>query len=399
MSWKDVFPEENRYFETENGKNINIVLKNVLSLFDGISCGRLALDRAGIKYEKYYASEIDKYAVAVARYNYSDTIFVGDIRYLKGGDFKDVDIIIGGSPCQSFSFSGKRQGVITKEKIEVTSLEQYLELKEQRFEFEGQSYLFWEFVRLLKEIKPKWFLLENVKMAEKWVDVITDALGIRPIEINSALVSAQNRVRLYWTNIPVEGLPEDKGILLKDIMESEVDKKYFIEKRLVNIKGKTSLKKVLANLKTPDQKAKCLTARGQSISNSGATNLCLCAGLLDIKGWKQTRRVYDILGKPPTLTTCNGGLRQPKILVNRNESLYINENKIRVRKLTPLECERLQTLPDNYTQYGLFDNGKVKEISDTQRYKMIGNGWTVDVIVWILTKKRIEEVVKQMRLF
>lgn len=146
---------------------------NVLSLFDGMSCGRLALDRAGIKYNKYYASEIDKYASAVARYNFPDTIFVGDIRGLKGDDFKNIDMIIGGSPCTNFSVSGKRQGMVTKDKIEVTSLEQYLELKEYGFEFEGQSYLFWEYVRLLKEIKPKYFLLENVRVLKKWKDIIT----------------------------------------------------------------------------------------------------------------------------------------------------------------------------------------------------------------------------------
>lgn len=139
--------------------------KNVLSLFDGISCGRLALDKAGIHYDKYYASEIAKYAIAVAKYNYPDTIFVGDIRYLKGKDFENIDLIIGGNPCQSFSFAGKRQGMVTREKIEVVTPDQYFELKERGFEFEGQSYLFWEFVRLLREVEPKWFLLENVRMA------------------------------------------------------------------------------------------------------------------------------------------------------------------------------------------------------------------------------------------
>jgi len=353
---------------------------NILSLFDGISCGRLSFDRAGIKYEKYYASEIDRYALAVAKYNYPDTIFVGDIRYLKGKDFKDVDLIMGGSPCQNFSFSGKRQGMVTKEKIEVTTLEQYLELKYQGFEFEGQSYLFWEFVRLLREIKPRWFLLENVRMAKKWRDVITNALGVEPIEINSALVSAQNRRRLYWTNIPVEGLPEDKGLLLKSILEDEVDEKYFLNKKI-------------------------------KILNKERSNLCIQIAELDIKGQDNVKRVYSMEGKSPTLTTMQGGYRQPKILVDRDKSYCIDANyyrggnlkqylekkrrqlvfeltgneKVKVRKLTPLECERLQTLPDNYTKYGLFENGEIKQISDTQRYKMIGNAWTVDVISWILS--------------
>ena len=235
-------------------------LKNILSLFDGISCGRLALDKAGIKYEKYYASEINKYCIAIAKYNYPDTIFVGDIRYLDGRNFKDINLIMGGSPCQSFSFSGKKGGMITENKIEVTSLDYYLELKHQGFQFEGQSYLFWEFVRLLKEIKPKYFLLENVRMQKKWKNIITNTLEVEPIEINSALVSAQNRRRLYWTNIPIEELPEDKGLLLKDIIENEVDEKYYIEKNLLAKTGKTAINKALANLKTPDQKAKCLTA-------------------------------------------------------------------------------------------------------------------------------------------
>lgn len=437
---------------------------NVLSLFDGISCGRLAFDRAGIRYKKYYASETDKYAIAVTRYNFPDTIFVGDIRNLRGKDFEGVDLIIGGSPCQGFSFSGKRYGMSTKTKIEVVTLEQYLELKEQKFEFEGQSYLFWEFVRLLEEIKPKWFLLENVPMTEKWENVITNALGVEPIKINSALVSAQNRKRLYWANIPVKGLPEDKGILLKDILEDEVDEKYYIEKKLINIKGKISLEKALINLRTPEQKVKCLTAGGQSISNSGATNLCYCVGRLEIKGQDVVKRVYSVFGKSPTLTTMQGGYRQPKIIdekyylsekhfkaflksyknfglddrrgkskpllatyykqpphcpciLDRDKSLCIdacyykggnlkqyfekhrrqlvfkidNENKVRIRRLTPLECERLQTLPDNYTKYGLFDDGKVKEISDTQRYKLIGNAWTVDVIAWIFSFLKLKD--------
>ncbi len=414
---------------------------NVLSLFDGISCGRLALDRAGIKYKKYYASEIDKYAIAVTRYNFPDTIFVGDIRNLRGKDFEDIDLIIGGSPCQGFSFSGKRYGMSTKTKIEVVTLEQYLELKEQKFEFEGQSYLFWEFVRLLEEIKPKWFLLENVPMAKKWENVITNTLGVEPIKINSALVSAQNRKRLYWTNIPVKGLPEDKGILLKDILEDEVDGKYYIEKKLIDIKGKTSLEKALVNLRTPEQKAKCLTAGGQNISNSRATNLCYCIGKLEIKGQDVVKRVYSVFGKSPTLTTMQGGYRQPKIIDERyylsekhftaflrkyknfkldsrsskskpllasyykggNLKQYFekhrrqlifkigNESKVRIRRLTPLECERLQTLPDNYTKYGLFDDGKVKEISDTQRYRLIGNAWTVDVIAWIFSFLKLKD--------
>lgn len=351
----------------------------VLSLFDGIAVAKVALDRAGIEYDRYYASEIDKYAIAVAKYNHPDIIHIGDIRYLKGKDFEGVDLIIGGSPCQNFSFAGKRQGMTTKTKVEITTLEQYLELKEEGYEFEGQSYLFWEYVRLLKEIKPKWFVLENVPMQRKWRDVISKTLGVEPIEINSALVSAQNRRRLYWTNIPVEGLPEDRGIVLADILEEDVAEKYYIK----------------------DKDVKLL--------NEVKGRLCKEVAKLEIGGIDQVKRVYSPEGKSPALTTMQGGYRQPKILVDRDKSLcltasyckgaslkeYLKQYRrqlvfrlddnghIAVRKLTPLECERLQTLPDNYTKYGVF-NGEVKPLSDTQRYKLLGNAFTADVVAWIL---------------
>ena len=401
------------------GKN-KVKIRNILSLFDGISCGKLALDRIGIGYENYYASEIDKYAIAITKYNFPDTIFVGDVRNLNGKDFDNVDLIMGGSPCQSFSFSGKRQGMITKTKIEVTTLEQYLELKEQKFDFEGQSYLFWEFARLLKEIKPRWFLLENVRMAKKWKDVITNTLEVEPVEINSALVSAQNRRRLYWTNIPIKGLPEDKGILLKDILENEVDEKYYLRKDIaVEIYKDIRISHVpnrIGIVGKGYQNDRVFSIFGKSASitasggNTGGHTGLYLVGKLNIKGQDCIKRIYSSEGKSPTLTTMQGGYRQPKILVDKTKSYCIDacyykgsnlkqyfekkrrqlvfpldkNGNIRIRKLTPLECERLQTLPDNYTQYGLFDDGKIRKISDTQRYKVIGNGWTVDIIAWIL---------------
>ena len=341
-------------------------LRNILSLFDGISCGRVALDRVGIKYEKYYASEIDKYAIAVARYNYPDTIFVGDIRNLKGKDFKNIDLIIGGSPCQNFSFAGKKQGMVTKTKIEVTTLEQYLELKEQGFEFEGQSYLFWEFVRLLKEIKPKWFLLENVKMAKKWRDIITNALKVEPVEINSALVSAQNRRRLYWTNIPIKGLPKDKGILLKDILEEKVDEKYYLSKE--------HFEAFLRNYKN------------FSLDNENGKSKPLLASY-----YKQPPHCPYILDREKSYCLTASYSKYPTLKdyfeKHRKQLIFeVNgKNKIKIRRLTPIECERLQTLPDNYTKYGLFEDGKVRKISDSQRYKMLGNAFTVDVVAWIFS--------------
>jgi len=376
-------------------------LKNVLSLFDGISCGRLALNRAGIKYDKYYASEIDKFAIAITKYNFPDTIFVGNVESLNGTEFSNIDLVMGGSPCQGFSLSGRRLGMITKTKIEVVTLEQYLKLKEENFEFDGESHLFWEFVRLLNEIKPKWFLLENVKMAKKWKKVITDALKTEPIEINSALVSAQNRKRLYWTNIPISGLPEDRGIVLKDVLEKKVDEKYYIQKTVNLMIGKNdSASRMPVKIGIVGKgyqndrifsvfgKSATITASGGNLG--GHTGLYFI-GKLNIRGQDCIKRIYSPEGKSPTLTTMQGGYREPKIIENdhnfhikRSDDCKRNCNKIKIRKLTPLECERLQTLPDNYTQYGLFD-GTVKNISDTQRYKVIGNGWTVDVIAWILS--------------
>jgi DNA (cytosine-5)-methyltransferase 3A len=168
---------------------------NVLSLFDGISCGQIALNRVGIKYDTYYASEIDKYAIKVTQHNYPNTIQLGDITKIKGSDLPNIDLLIGGSPCQGFSFAGKQ-----------------LNFNDPR------SKLFFEYVRLLKEVQPKYFLFENNKMKKEYEDVITEYLETEPILINSALVSAQNRKRLYWTNIPNINQPNDKNIMLKDLI-------------------------------------------------------------------------------------------------------------------------------------------------------------------------------------
>ena len=218
---------------------------NVLSLFDGMSGGQQALERAGIKINNYYASEIDKYAIQVTMANYPDTIQLGSVTEVDGYSLPKIDMLIGGSPCQSFSFAGKRKGMSTKCETEILTLDQYLELKNEGFEFEGQSFLFWEYMRLLNEVKPKYFLLENVMMSQKWEKILTQAIGVNPIMINSSLVSAQNRKRLYWSNIGAEPdgffgdlvckiqQPKDKKILLKDILESEVDEKYFLSEKLI----------------------------------------------------------------------------------------------------------------------------------------------------------------------
>jgi DNA (cytosine-5)-methyltransferase 3A len=218
---------------------------NVLSLFDGMSGGQIALNRLGIKYDKYYAAEIDKHSIAVTMANYPNTIQLGDVRNVKASDLPKIDLIMGGSPCQSFSFAGKRKGMSTKDEQEILTLEHYLDLKNQEYEFEGQSYLFWEYMRLLNELKPKYFLLENVVMVEKWERTLTRAIGVSPIKINSNLVSAQNRERLYWTNIGLQpaGLfgdltstitqPKDKKILLKDILQDNPNAIFYLNENQV----------------------------------------------------------------------------------------------------------------------------------------------------------------------
>ena len=304
---------------------------NVLSLFDGMSCGQIALEKAGIEVGKYYAAEIDKYAIKVAKANYPDMIHLGDVREVKADSLPKIDILIGGSPCQGFSFAGKQ-----------------LNFDDPR------SKLFWEYVRLLKDLKPKYFLLENVKMKKESMDVITEALGVEPIFINSNLVSAQNRQRYYWTNIPMDKLPDDKGVVLADILENgnvDRDKSHCIDANY--FKG--------GNLKSYFEKHR----RQLVFSDDGMCHV----GDADLKGHDYNRRVYHPDGKGPSLCASSGGNLEPKT--------YIKPNSW--RKLTPLECERLQTVPEGYTDH----------VSNTQRYKMLGNGWTVDVI------KHIFEGVKQ----
>jgi DNA-cytosine methyltransferase len=296
---------------------------NVLSLFDGMSCGQIALNRAGISYDNYFASEIDKHAIKVTQHNYPNTIQLGDVTKVSASQLPKIDLLIGGSPCQSFSFSGKMKGMVTNSNIPVLSLNTYIELKESGVEFDGQSYLFWEYVRLLNEVKPKYFLLENVMMQDKWKKIITDTLGVEPVMINSALVSAQNRKRLYWTNIPNVTQPEDLGITIKDILTLNVnDYSLFIENRKIN--GKNAMNKLRLSERGVNDKFRCLTAGGQGGTNAGAT----------------------------TIRLPDGKLRIP----------------------TPEECEMAQTVDVGYTNC----------VSKTQRYRMLGNGWTVDVIVHLL---------------
>ncbi|QIG65027.1 hypothetical protein SJC10_39 [Bacteroides phage SJC10] len=215
-----------------------------------MSCGQIALNELGMFPDKYYACEIDKFAIAQTKLNFPDTICLGDVTKLDVSKLEKIDLLIGGSPCQSFSFAGKRVGMSTTDKEEIYTLDRYLELKEKGFQFEGESYLFWEYMRILTDIRKYnpnvLFLLENVEMGKKWEKVLSEAIGVYGVHINSALVSAQNRRRIYWTNIQTKRngqfgelhsdipQPADKGILLKDILEDEVDEKYYLSDKAIS---------------------------------------------------------------------------------------------------------------------------------------------------------------------
>jgi DNA (cytosine-5)-methyltransferase 3A len=297
---------------------------NVLSLFDGMSCGQIALNRANIQYKNYFASEIDKNAIKVTQHHYPNTVQLGDVSKIEFIATK-IDLLIGGSPCQSFSFAGKQ-----------------LNFDDPR------GKLFFEFIRLKNELQPKYFLLENVVMKKEYEDVITKYLGVEPIKINSSLVSAQNRVRLYWTNIPNVKEPEDRNISLSDILEDD---------SIINpgaIRGRRLNKATIIGRRlNPDGKRKdydkdipitqCLEVRATN------TNKSNCLTTVD---------------KDNVLTTMPIG-RHPNAF----------KDKLPFRYYTLKEYERLQTIPEGYTSV----------VSTSQAKKMIGNAWTVDVIAHIFS--------------
>lgn len=449
---------------------------NVLSLFDGMSCGQIALNQLGIKVDKYYASEIDQYAITITKKNFPNTIHLGDVTKVKAEDLEPIDLLMGGSPCQGFSFAGRQ-----------------LNFNDPR------SALFFEFVRLLKECKPKYFLLENVRMKKEYQDVITEHLGVEPIMINSALVSAQNRVRLYWTNIPNINQPQDKGLMLKDILENledvdplkdternqrhckEVDEKSLCMTSTM-YKGAGNNGMTLVPIKNPERiiersnywqfdpsgkghnsqqyRIRKLDKPSGTLAASGSSIPQVYCGAFrgryyDENG-KRTDHKESVAGKTTqhleirndektnTLTTVQKdnllvATSIPKILslnknqLNKIEKINTDTNKsncvtpalgrggssseyltsvkkktlalreksktvrtggrgsydrhewdsigdkgteLYYRKLTPTECERLQTVPDGYTE----------GVSNTQRYKMLGNGWTVEVIKHIFSE-------------
>jgi len=395
----------------------------VLSLFDGMSCGRIALEKAGIPVDTYISSEVDKYAIQVADKNYTqDSYFrMGDVCGVKAEYLPPIDLLIGGSPCQSFSFAGKRKGMSTKCDLEILSLEHYLQLRESGFEFQGQSYLFWEYMRILKETKPRYFLLENVVMSKKWEKILTDAIGVEPIMINSALVSAQNRKRLYWTNIPGVSQPMDKGEVIADILEDEVEDRFYMRQEIslkaieqlnpdalnhvadINVNGHDILKRVYAvGGKAPTattcsggnmevkvllpclvskqgrelsqvgkEKATCLMARDyKGFGNQGTNGVIVASRGRYLEGVRQDHKMPVVGLTEQKYEPRTDGKTNCLTTVQKDNYLF---KDYQVRKLTPLEYERLQTVPDGYTDC----------VSNSQRYKMLGNGWTVDVIAHI----------------
>ena len=318
----------------------------VLSLFDGIACCRVALERVGIKVDKYYASEIDSAAITIATTNYPDIIEIGDIREVDPTKYLDVDLVTFGSPCTNFSSSGKRNGMTTKTKIDLDSLEKYLKFKEEGYEFEGQSYLFWEAVRILNVIKPKYFLMENVKMGVKWLDIVTNTLGVLPIEYNSSLVSAQNRVRLYWTNIPFDKILMDKNIKLADILE---DTDYLSP---AAIRGRQLNKATIVGRRINEQ------GHREDYNTKIPYTQCLEV--------RNTNR-----DKSNCLTTVSKDNVLTPLGIGRHIDVY--GRKLPYRYYTRLEYERLQTLREGYTNC----------VSEAAAKKAIGNGWTVDIIAHI----------------
>ena len=445
---------------------------NVLSCFDGLSGGQLALDKAGIKVNQYFASEIDKYAIAVAKYNYPNMIHLGDVKKIDTSTLPKIDLMLAGSPCTDLSFAGLGKGLVKGE----------------------QSSLFFDWWELVQELKPKYIFLENVRMKEEYKKQISEILGFEPTAINSSLVSAQNRYRLYWFGIrdgntykaiPISQ-PEDRGIVLADILEQGLDDTWTLSDQAQERARNNPRSRAF----TPDQdKSGALLSNQYKQSTDSlyaVADGCIQVGeTAEIKGYDIIKRVYSPEGKAPTLTTMQGGHREPKVattdpkggrIVNRRKDDGVRKDnqldlplkpylesreddksnclttvqkdnvliyqqprgwnkgglkakdgktpslttsswehnnhlvspirdkskavrvggrgsydrhewdsvdKLHWRKLTPKECARLQTVPDNHCTMGSFD-GVVKPISKSQQYKMLGNGWTIDVIAHIL---------------
>lgn len=340
----------------------------VLSLFDGISCGQLALKRAGICVDAYYASEIEDSAKKITLKNFPETVEIGDVTkvsYKDGtltterGVFEvgKIDLLLGGSPCTDFSSIGNTLGMQC-EGEQILTYERYQELKNSGATFSGESYLFWEYVRLLKEVCPDYYLLENVVMSVQWEKVITDTLKTTPVRINSSLVSAQNRPRLYWTNIKGVGTPEDMGIKLDDILDinastEDVCGSVIVRKslpKLVTKYGYIPEKFNAYNVSEVGYKA-CTLSRGSMVTSS-------CATLI--------------------LTPCENGLHEVVGgIMDDKYPVKVTDGRYNIRRLSITEMERLQTLPDGYTE--------VESVGNQKRSTALGNCWTVDIVAYILS--------------
>lgn len=275
---------------------------NVLSLFDGISCGHIALLKAGYSVDAYFASEIDQNAIKVTQNNFPETKQLGDVQRVHAADLPKIDLLIGGSPCQGFSNAGKHKN----------------------FD-DPRSRLFWEYVRILEETQPKYFLLENVVMKQEWSDVISDAVGVQPIMINSALTSAAVRKRLYWTNIPDIEQPKDYGITFGDVREHghPKDNMYYSEKALDWIRRHEA----------------------------------------------RTGKKLRIIGDNDKMQMLEASMHKKY----SSQRFFGIQDTYGLRYITPLECERCMNVPDGYTAC----------VSNTARYKALGNGWEVNTIAHI----------------
>ena len=369
---------------------------NVLSLFDGMSCGQVALERAGIQVNNYYASEIDKHAISITQRNYPNTEQLGSVLGWREWNLPRIDLLIGGSPCQGFSIAGKQ-----------------LAFDDPR------SKLFFEYVACIRRFKPRYFLLENVRMKKEFLDVITEYMGVEPICINSNLVSAQNRVRYYWTNIPNVTQPDDLGILLKDIIHEGNPNDALSNGWIDWWKQNAEFQPQKQYSTFTAERAGTMTARQYAnwngnfwfeVLNKYVVPFDKTLQILDrevqrgkvgyFRSDSQANRVYYVHDKAITLCGDAGGgaakmgqylfgcITPDRIEKRQNGQRFSDGQKFYtltaqdrhgvlvegyIRKLSPVECERLQTVPDNYTE----------GVSDSQRYKMLGNGWTVDVIAHI----------------
>lgn len=368
-----------------------------------MGCGWIALKELGIKVDVGYSSEVNKFAIGQVRRNFPDVIHLGSITDIDVSKLNPIDFIMGGSSCQNFSFAGQRQGMITTDKEEIYTLDRYLELKEQNYQFEGESYLFWEYIRILRDVQKYnpnvLFLLENVEMGKNWEYVISETIGLRGVHINSALVSAQNRRRIYWTNIRTrqEGFfgqlctdipqPEDRGILLPDILEVDVDEKYFIgEKQLACIRSNNRIEKGYTQI----DGSKAIPLTRKSADNWTGNFITVAQrGRSAILTPKRTE-----YGKAIRKDYEKGKIAEKRKNIQQLEPRYdgksnclttvqkdnLLSNGERVRRLTPTEYSRLQTVPEWYVWEWTDDKGITRKTSDTQIFRMCGNGWNIETI-------------------